>query len=57
MRRPKRFAPATYASKSSSRLEDRFAPTLEQDDDALVKTTDEMQLLRLTVLSVLEHLN
>jgi hypothetical protein len=30
---------------------------LEQDDDALVKITDEMQLLRLTVLDVLEHLN
>src|SRR6266568_9228165 len=27
---------------------------LEQDDDALVKITDEMQLLRLTVLDVLE---
>jgi len=31
--------------------------TLQQDDDALVKITDEMQLLRLTVLDVLEHLN
>ena len=30
---------------------------LEQDDDALVKITDEMQLLRLTVLEVLERLN
>jgi len=30
---------------------------LEQDDEALVKITDEMQLLRLTVLDVLEHLN
>ena len=30
---------------------------LEQDDDALIKITDEMQLLRLTVLGVLEHLN
>ena len=30
---------------------------LEQDDDALIKITDEMQLLRLTVLEVLERLN
>jgi hypothetical protein len=30
---------------------------LEQDDDALVRITDEMQLLRLTVLNILERLN
>jgi hypothetical protein len=30
---------------------------LEDDNDALVKITDEMQLLRLTVLDILEHLN
>jgi hypothetical protein len=30
---------------------------LEADDEALVKITDEMQLLRLTVLGILEHLN
>jgi hypothetical protein len=30
---------------------------LEDDKEALVKITDEMQLLRLSVLDVLEHLN
>jgi hypothetical protein len=30
---------------------------LEEDNEALVRITDEMQLLRLTVLDVLEHLN
>ena len=30
---------------------------LESDDDALVKITDEMQLLRLAVLGILDHLS